>query len=183
MLFRSKALKDEIVTLKTANQQQNDPLAKLEQKLANEIASDSNEEVAADEDITDDDDEITTDNDITKDDDEIMTDDDEITSDEDIAEDDDITADDDIETSDEETTATAADKKAMLKLIRNIRPVIAKMKDGKQKKAVTDSLIKMARATSGKSRTPKKNGYAAIMKVKQKRSTQFITQEIGRAHV
>ncbi len=172
-----QALKDEIVTLKTANQQQNDPLAKLEQKLANEIASDSNEEVAADEDITDDDDEITTDNDITKDDDEIMTDDDEITSDEDIAEDDDITADDDIETSDEETTATAADKKAMLKLIRNIRPVIAKMKDGKQKKAVTDSLIKMARATSGKSRTPKKNGYADIMKVKQRRTSQFLAKD------
>ncbi len=177
VLEEMKALKDEIVTLKTANQQQNDPLAKLEQKLANEIASDSNEEVAADEDITDDDDEITTDNDITKDDDEIMTDDDEITSDEDIAEDDDITADDDIETSDEETTATAADKKAMLKLIRNIRPVIAKMKDGKQKKAVTDSLIKMARATSGKSRTPKKNGYADIMKVKQRRTSQFLAKD------
>lgn len=144
-----QALKDEIGELKAANQQQNDPLKKLEQQLANEVASDSNEEVATDEDITEDDDDVTTDEDITEDDDEIA-------ADEDIAEDDDITADDDIETSDEETTATAADKKAMLKLIRNICPVIAKMKDGKQKKAVTDSLIKMARATSGKSRTPKK---------------------------
>ena len=152
-----QALKDEIGELKAANQQQNDPLKKLEQQLANEVASDSNEEVAADEDITEDDDEIV--------------------ADEDVTEDDDITDDEDIETSDEETTASAADKKAMLKFIRNIRPVVAKMKDGKQKKAVTDSLIKMVRTTSGKSRTPKKNGYAAIMKVKQKRSTQFITQD------
>ncbi len=165
-----QALKDEISELKAANQQQNDPLAKLEQQLANEVASDSNEEVAADEDITEDDDDVTTDEDITEDDDEIA-------ADEDVAEDDDITEDDDIETSDEETTASAADKKAMLKFIRNIRPVVAKMKDGKQKKAVTDSLIKMVRTTSGKSRIPKKNGYAAIMKVKQKRSTQFITQD------
>lgn len=158
-----QALKDEISELKAANQQQNDPLAKLEQQLANEVASDSNEEVAADEDITEDDDDVTADGDITEDDDEIV-------ADEDVTEDDDIT-------DDEETTASAADKKAMLKFIRNIRPVVAKMKDGKQKKAVTDSLIKMARTTSGKSRTPKKNGYAAIMKVKQKRSTQFIAQD------
>ena len=158
-----QALKDEISELKAANQQQNDPLAKLEQQLANEVASDSNEEVAADEDITEDDDDVTADGDITEDDDEIV-------ADEDVTEDDDIT-------DDEETTASAADKKAMLKFIRNIRPVVAKMKDGKQKKAVTDSLIKMARTTSGKSRTPKKNGYAAIMKVKQKPSTQFIAQD------
>ncbi len=165
-----QALKDEIGELKAANQQQNDPLKKLEQQLANEVASDSNEEVATDEDITEDDDDVTTDEDITEDDDEIA-------ADEDVAEDDDITEDDDIETSDEETTASAADKKAMLKLIRNIRPVIAKMKDGKQKKAVTDSLIKMARATSGKSRTPKKNGYADIMKVKQRRTSQFLAKD------
>lgn len=158
-----QALKDEISELKAANQQQNDPLAKLEQQLANEVASDSNEEVAADEDITEDDDDVTADEDITEDDDEIV-------ADEDVTEDDDIT-------DDEETTASAADKKAMLKFIRNIRPVVAKMKDGKQKKAVTDSLIKMVRTTSGKSRTPKKNGYAAIMKIKQKRSTQFIAQD------
>lgn len=165
-----QALKDEIGELKAANQQQNDPLKKLEQQLANEVASDSNEEVATDEDITEDDDDVTTDEDITEDDDEIA-------ADEDVAEDDDITEDDDIETSDEETTASAADKKAMLKLIRNIRPVVAKMKDGKQKKAVTDSLIKMARATSGKSRTPKKNGYADIMKVKQRRTSQFLAKD------
>jgi len=165
-----QALKDEISELKVANQQQNDPLAKLEQQLVNEIASDSNEEVAADDDITKDDDEIAADEDITEDDDEI-------TADDDVTEDDDITEDEDIETSDEETTTTAADKKAMLKFIRNIRPVIAKMKDGKQKKAVTDSLIKMARATSGKSRTPKKNGYAAIMKVKQQRTSQFLEKD------
>ena len=178
-----QALKDEISELKVANQQKNDPLAKLEQQLVNEIASDSNEEVAADDDITEDDDEITADDDITEDDDEITADDDitededEITADDDVTEDDDITEDEDIETSDEETTTTAADKKAMLKFIRNIRPVIAKMKDGKQKKAVTDSLIKMARATSGKSRTPKKNGYAAIMKVKQQRTSQFLAKD------
>ena len=165
-----QALKDEIGELKAANQQQNDPLKKLEQQLANEVASDNNEEVATDEDITEDDDDVTTDEDITEDDDEIA-------ADEDVAEDDDITEDDDIETSDEETTASAADKKAMLKLIRNIRPVIAKMKDGKQKKAVTDFLIKMARATSGKSRTPKKNGYADIMKVKQRRTSQFLAKD------
>ncbi len=165
-----QALKDEIGELKAANQQQNDPLKKLEQQLANEVASDNNEEVATDEDITEDDDDVTTDEDITEDDDEIA-------ADEDVAEDDDITEDDDIETSDEKTTASAADKKAMLKLIRNIRPVVAKMKDGKQKKAVTDSLIKMARATSGKSRTPKKNGYAAIMKVKQRRTSQFLAKD------
>jgi hypothetical protein len=165
-----QALKDEIGELKAANQQQNDPLKKLEQQLANEVASDNNEEVATDEDITEDDDDVTTDEDITEDDDEIA-------ADEDVAEDDDITEDDDIETSDEKTTASAADKKAMLKLIRNIRPVIAKMKDGKQKKAVTDFLIKMARATSGKSRTPKKNGYADIMKVKQRRTSQFLAKD------
>ena len=165
-----QALKDEIGELKAANQQQNDPLAKLEQQLANEIASDSNEEVAADEEITEDDDDVTADEDITEDDDDI-------TADEDVAADEDITEDEDIETADEETTASAVDKKAMLKLIRNIRPVVAKMKDGKQKKAVTDSLIKMARATSGKSRTPKKNGYAAIMKAKQRHSTRFIAQD------
>ena len=165
-----QALKDEIGELKAANQQQNDPLAKLEQQLANEIASDSNEEVAADEEITEDDDDVTADEDITEDDDDI-------TADEDVAADEDITEDEDIETADEETTASAVDKKAMLKLIRNIRPVVAKMKDGKQKKAVTDSLIKMARATSGKSRTPKKNGYAAIMKAKQRHSTRFIVQD------
>ena len=152
-----QALKDEIGELKAANQEQNDPLTKLEQQLSDEIASDGEEEVAEDEDI--------------------MEDDDEITADDDVTEDDDITEDEDIETSDEETTASAADKKAMLKLIRNIRPVIAKMKDGKQKKAVTDSLIKMARATSGKTRTPKKNGYAAIMKAKQRHTSQFLAKD------
>lgn len=164
ILEEMKALKDEISTLKMANQQQNDPLSKLEQKLVNEIASDSDEDIVADDDIMEDEYEVT-------------ADDDEVTADNDVMEDDDITEDDDIETSEEETTATVADKKAMLKLIRNIRPVIAKMKDGKQKKAVTDSLIKMARITSGKSRTPKKNGYATIMNVKQKHSAQFITQD------
>lgn len=152
-----QALKDEIRELKAANQEQNDPLTKLEQQLSDEIASDSEEEVAEDEDIAEDNDEIT--------------------ADDDVAEDDDITEDEDIETSDEETTASAADKKVMLKLIRNIRPVVAKMEDGKQKKAVTDSLIKMARATSGKSRTPKKNGYAAIMKAKQRHTSQFLVKD------
>lgn len=160
-----QVLKDEISALKAANQEQNDPLAKLEQKLENEIASDSNEEVAADDDIIEDDDEITADDDITEDDDENIT------------EDDDIIEDNDIEATDEETTTSAADKKLMLQVIRNIRPVVAKMKDGKQKKAVTDSLIKMARVSSGKSRTPKKNGYAAIMRAKQRHSTQFMTQD------
>ena len=94
-----------------------------------------------------------------------------------MTEDDDITEDEDIETSDEKTTATAVDKKVMLQFVRNIRPVIAEMKDNKQKKVVTDSLMKMARVTSGKTAKPKENGYAAIMRVKQNHSKQFKTQD------
>jgi len=153
ILQEMKALKDEMITLKTANQEQNDPIAKLEQQLVNEI---SDEEITEDEDITEDND---------------------IIEDEDMTEDDDITEDEDIETSDEETTATAVDKKVMLQFVRNIRPVIAEMKDNKQKKVVTDSLMKMARVTSGKTAKPKENGYAAIMRVKQNHSKQFKTQD------
>ena len=153
ILQEMKALKDEMITLKTANQEQNDPIAKLEQQLVNEI---SDEEITEDEDITEDND---------------------IIEDEDMTEDDDITEDEDIETSDEKTTATAVDKKVMLQFVRNIRPVIAEMKDNKQKKVVTDSLMKMARVTSGKTAKPKENGYAAIMRVKQNHSKQFKTQD------
>lgn len=153
ILQEMKALKDEMITLKTANQEQNDPIAKLEQQLVNEI---SDEEITEDEDITEDND---------------------IIEDEDMTENDDITEDEDIETSDEKTTATAVDKKVMLQFVRNIRPVIAEMKDNKQKKVVTDSLMKMARVTSGKTAKPKENGYAAIMRVKQNHSKQFKTQD------
>ena len=153
ILQEMKALKDEMITLKTANQEQNDPIAKLEQQLVNDI---SDEEITEDEDITEDND---------------------IIEDEDMTEDDDITEDEDIETSDEKTTATAVDKKVMLQFVRNIRPVIAEMKDNKQKKVVTDSLMKMARVTSGKTAKPKENGYAAIMRVKQNHSKQFKTQD------
>ena len=155
ILGEMKALKDEISTLKMANQQQNDPLAKLEKKLFNEVSDE--EQSTLDDDIT--------------------ADENEVTADEDITEDDDITEDNDVETTDEEATTTATDKKAMLDLIRTMRPLIANMKNDKQKKVVTDSLMKLGRSALGKPSKPKKNGYAAIMKAKQKHNTQFITQD------
>lgn len=168
ILGEMKALKDEISTLKMANQQQNDPLAKLEKKLFNEVSDE--EQSTLDDDITADENEVTADEDI-------IADENEVTADEDITEDDDITEDNDVETTDEEATTTATDKKAMLDLIRTIRPLITNMKNDKQKKVVTDSLMKLGRSALGKPSKPKKNGYAAIMKVKQKHNTQFITQD------
>ncbi len=168
ILGEMKALKDEISTLKMANQQQNDPLAKLEKKLFNEVSDE--EQSTLDDDITADENEVTADEDI-------IADENEVTADEDITEDDDITEDNDVETTDEEATTTATDKKAMLDLIRTMRPLIANMKNDKQKKVVTDSLMKLGRSALGKPSKPKKNGYAAIMKAKQKHNTQFITQD------
>lgn len=67
-----------------------------------------------------------------------------------------------------------ADRKAVLKEIRAIKPAIAQIKDKKLQKQVSDSLAKVYRQSLGLSNNKKSNiGYAGIMNTKQMKAQQM----------
>jgi len=60
-----------------------------------------------------------------------------------------------------------ADNKALLELVRSMKPVIARIKDKKEKKAVTDALVKSVKGYQGRS-GKSRDGYKNILTARQK---------------
>lgn len=72
-------------------------------------------------------------------------------------------------TEDEETPDTpAADRKAVLRHIRTMKPLIAKTKDAAQRKQMTDALVKLGNAAlkSKKSKSSQQGGYKKLADAK-----------------
>lgn len=127
-----QTLSDEVASIKTDNTtaNDNDPLEQLEQELTEVVSDDETNEAdnsvdpaLIDEDVIGDED-IVSDNDV---------------------EDEDIIATDEETNCDNDPTVSTADAKAVLREIRKMKPIIAGMKDKKAKKAMTDSLVRLAR--------------------------------------
>ena len=133
-------LSDELAEMKSGAATDNDPLAALEQEIAQELSDDESgeEEHAVDPDLID----------------EEPTSDENSTNDEGETEDEEPTAD-------EEQGASTADKERVLAEIRRMKPIIAGIKDKKAKKTMADSLTRMARTSLGTKGT-RKNGYKAM---------------------
>lgn len=67
-----------------------------------------------------------------------------------------------------------ADRQAMLREIRTIKPVVAQIKDEKVRKTVSDSLARVYRQSVGmNTRDSRSNGYAGIMNAKQVKAHQI----------
>lgn len=157
-----KTLSDEVSSIKSDNSTNtdNDPLEQLEAELVEAVAEGGNNEsdnsvdpAYIDEEPTNDED--TTDEDTTNDEDPIADND---------LEDSDIIATDEDTTNDNEPTTSTADRVAVLREVRKMKPIIAKMKDKKAKKAMTDSLIRLAKPYIG---GKKSNSYKKMSDAKR----------------
>lgn len=72
------------------------------------------------------------------------------------------TEDEEVQTDSE----AVANNDSLLNVIRTIKPYINNIKDQKERKKVADSLTKAVRQIKGKSSTPAKDGYRAVMEAK-----------------
>ena len=88
--------------------------------------------------------------------------DEDTTSDESATEDEESTDED--SASDEGTTKS---NDSALKLIRDMKPMVANIKDPKERKRATDALVKAARGLQAKPKKENANGYRKIMDAKQ----------------
>ena len=110
---------------------------------------------------------------------EIISDEEEIVSDEedntlavdDMEEEGLLTDSEDLVNDEDETTSTT-DAKAVLNLVRQLKPVVANMKNEKQRKKITDSLSYLARRAKYKKSRQKVNGYAQILDTKRQVMTR-----------
>ena len=91
---------------------------------------------------------------------------DEDTTDESAAEDEESTEDEAAEDENEEPEITKSNDSA-LELIKAMKPIVANMKDLKERKRATDALVKAARSLQGKPSTKGANGYQKIADAKQ----------------
>lgn len=72
-------------------------------------------------------------------------------------------------TEDEETPAASTeDKKAVLNHIRAMKPVVAKVKDAAQSKAMVEALVKLGRSVKRTPATKNENGYKRLADAKAK---------------
>jgi len=139
LLKEIKCLRDEVSEMKKGYSKDEDPLEKLEKAIE---ASES-EDAADEEDVT--------------------------LSVAEVEESEEDLEDEAYETEELETVTEIADKKAVLQMIKTMKPIVAAMKDEKQKKAVTDSMYKLAAPllNSNKPKNPKgQNTYDAIQRAK-----------------
>lgn len=89
-------------------------------------------------------------------------------SDDDPVEDDDPVKDEAAVGSDNSNLVVVSDRAAILSAIRTLKPIVAKTKDKKTRKAMADSISKIYRAVEGKPQQSGKNGYAALIKNRAK---------------
>lgn len=132
-----QTLSDELASMKTDSEQiDEDSLSEVENALEKVVEEGASGE--ADNSV----DPNTIDNESNLDEDQTI--DEDTTADNDMVDEDIVTADEENNCDNEPTTATS-DAKTVLREIRKMKPIIASMKDKKAKKAMTDSLVRLAR--------------------------------------
>ena len=151
LLDSMEELKKDVACLKAKDEEASDPLTKLEEELQAKEAADEGE---AEKPVSEIDEEGMLDEGA-----DVVTDEDE-TSDEEPA------MDEEVNTEDEEPTVSTADRKALIRMIRAIKPTVAQIKDPRQKKIVTDAITSLVRKKYPQGR--KTNGYAAILGAQRK---------------
>ncbi len=147
ILDSMEELKKDVARLKAKDEESADPLTKLEEELKAELAADEEEAEKP----------------VSEMDEEGMLD--EIPVEDDALGENQIT-DEETDIEDEEPTVSTADRKALIGMIRAIKPTVAQIKDPNQKKIVTDAITNMVKKSRQHKQRP--NGYTSILGIQKK---------------
>ena len=147
ILDSMEELKKDVARLKAKDEESADPLTKLEEELKAELAADEEEAEKP----------------VSEMDEEGMLD--EIPIEDDTLGENQIT-DEEADIEDEEPTVSTADRKALIGMIRAIKPTVAQIKDPNQKKIVTDAITNMVKKSRQHKQRP--NGYTSILGIQKK---------------
>ena len=147
ILDSMEELKKDVASLKAKDEESADPLTKLEEELKAELAADEEEAEKP----------------VSEMDEEGMLD--EIPVEDDALGENQIT-DEETDIEDEEPTVSTADRKALIGMIRAIKPTVAQIKDPNQKKIVTDAITNMVKKSRQHKQRP--NGYTSILGIQKK---------------